>query len=158
MTKVGFVSLGCSKNLVDTEVMLHELMNPDEGETASDVIMKAFENEGTVDFRAGEGFRRLFAVHDETGHEAVVDVKLVGRVGVVRTGTQGRENGVMQKDESFFGHTVLADVRAAEARHFDVVGVEVIDEPFNGVTVTDDVPSHSWVLLLCTGVFFLFQI
>ena len=25
MTKVGFVSLGCSKNLVDTEVMLHNL-------------------------------------------------------------------------------------------------------------------------------------
>ena len=25
MTKVGFVSLGCSKNLVDTEVMLYNL-------------------------------------------------------------------------------------------------------------------------------------
>ena len=25
MTKVGFISLGCSKNLVDTEVMLHKL-------------------------------------------------------------------------------------------------------------------------------------
>ena len=25
MTKVSFVSLGCSKNLVDTEVMLHKL-------------------------------------------------------------------------------------------------------------------------------------
>ena len=25
MTKIGFVSLGCSKNLVDTEVMLHHL-------------------------------------------------------------------------------------------------------------------------------------
>ena len=25
MTKIGFVSLGCSKNLVDTEVMLHKL-------------------------------------------------------------------------------------------------------------------------------------
>ncbi len=27
MTKIGFVSLGCSKNLVDTEVMLHKLMS-----------------------------------------------------------------------------------------------------------------------------------
>ena len=26
MTKIGFVSLGCSKNTVDTEVMLHRLM------------------------------------------------------------------------------------------------------------------------------------
>ena len=26
MTKVGFISLGCSKNLVDTEVMLHCLL------------------------------------------------------------------------------------------------------------------------------------
>ena len=25
MTKIGFVSLGCSKNLVDTEVMLHKI-------------------------------------------------------------------------------------------------------------------------------------
>ena len=25
MTKVGFISLGCSKNLVDTEVMLYNL-------------------------------------------------------------------------------------------------------------------------------------
>jgi len=25
MTKVGFISLGCSKNLVDTEVMLYKL-------------------------------------------------------------------------------------------------------------------------------------
>ena len=25
MTKVAFISLGCSKNLVDTEVMLHNL-------------------------------------------------------------------------------------------------------------------------------------
>ena len=25
MTKVGFISLGCCKNLVDTEVMLHNL-------------------------------------------------------------------------------------------------------------------------------------
>ena len=25
MTKIGFLSLGCSKNLVDTEVMLHKL-------------------------------------------------------------------------------------------------------------------------------------
>ena len=25
MTKIGFISLGCSKNLVDTEVMLHKL-------------------------------------------------------------------------------------------------------------------------------------
>ena len=27
MTKIGFVSLGCSKNTVDTEVMLHRLMS-----------------------------------------------------------------------------------------------------------------------------------
>ena len=27
MTKIGFVSLGCSKNTVDTEVMLHKLMS-----------------------------------------------------------------------------------------------------------------------------------
>ena len=26
MVKIGFVSLGCSKNLCDTEVMLHHLM------------------------------------------------------------------------------------------------------------------------------------
>ena len=38
MTKVGFVSLGCSKNLVDTEVMLRALydagfeLTPDEAE------------------------------------------------------------------------------------------------------------------------------
>ena len=38
MVKVGFVSLGCSKNLVDTEVMLRTLydagfeLTPDEGE------------------------------------------------------------------------------------------------------------------------------
>ena len=38
MTKVGFVSLGCSKNLVDTEVMLRRLhdagfeITPDEAE------------------------------------------------------------------------------------------------------------------------------
>ena len=25
MTKIGFISLGCSKNLVDTELMLHKL-------------------------------------------------------------------------------------------------------------------------------------
>ena len=44
MTKVGFVSLGCSKNLVDTEVMLRTLHNagfeltPDEGEAEIIVI------------------------------------------------------------------------------------------------------------------------
>ena len=27
MAKIGFVSLGCSKNTVDTEVMLHKLMS-----------------------------------------------------------------------------------------------------------------------------------
>ena len=38
MTKIGFVSLGCSKNLVDTEVMLRHLhdrgyeITPDEAE------------------------------------------------------------------------------------------------------------------------------
>ena len=41
--KIGFVSLGCSKNLVDTEVMLHLLhaaghtITPDE--TEADVIV-----------------------------------------------------------------------------------------------------------------------
>ncbi len=44
MTKVGFVSLGCSKNLVDTEVMLHNLhsagfeITPDESEAEIIVI------------------------------------------------------------------------------------------------------------------------
>ncbi len=44
MTKVGFVSLGCSKNLVDTEVMLHNLhsagfeITPDEEEAEIIVI------------------------------------------------------------------------------------------------------------------------
>ena len=44
MTKVGFVSLGCSKNLVDTEVMLRKLhdagfeLTPDEGEAEIIVI------------------------------------------------------------------------------------------------------------------------
>ena len=43
MKKIGFVSLGCSKNLVDTEVMLHNLhtagftITPDE--TEADVIV-----------------------------------------------------------------------------------------------------------------------
>ena len=43
MEKIGFVSLGCSKNLVDTEVMLHALhragyeITPDE--TEADVIV-----------------------------------------------------------------------------------------------------------------------
>ena len=43
MVKIGFVSLGCSKNLVDTEVMLHALhsagyeITPDE--TEADVIV-----------------------------------------------------------------------------------------------------------------------
>ncbi len=43
MTKVGFISLGCSKNLVDTEVMLHNLrsagfeITPDESE--ADIIV-----------------------------------------------------------------------------------------------------------------------
>lgn len=43
MTKIGFVSLGCSKNLVDTEVMLHRLLSagyeitPDE--TEADVVV-----------------------------------------------------------------------------------------------------------------------
>ena len=43
MAKIGFVSLGCSKNLVDTEVMLHKLVSagheitPDE--TEADVIV-----------------------------------------------------------------------------------------------------------------------
>ena len=44
MTKVGFISLGCSKNLVDTEVMLHNLhargfeITPDEGEAEIIII------------------------------------------------------------------------------------------------------------------------
>ena len=44
MTKVGFVSLGCSKNLVDTEVMLRKLhdagfeITPDETEAEIVVI------------------------------------------------------------------------------------------------------------------------
>lgn len=44
MTKVGFISLGCSKNLVDTEVMLRKLydagfeITPDEGEAEIIVI------------------------------------------------------------------------------------------------------------------------
>ena len=44
MTKVGFISLGCSKNLVDTEVMLHNLhsagfeITPDESEAEIIVI------------------------------------------------------------------------------------------------------------------------
>ena len=44
MTKVGFISLGCSKNLVDTEVMLHKLhsagfeLTPDESEAEIIVI------------------------------------------------------------------------------------------------------------------------
>ena len=43
MNKIGFVSLGCSKNLVDTEVMLRHLheagyeITPDE--TEADVIV-----------------------------------------------------------------------------------------------------------------------
>ena len=43
MTKIGFVSLGCSKNLVDTEVMLHTLLSagyeitPDE--TEADIVI-----------------------------------------------------------------------------------------------------------------------
>ena len=43
MTKIGFVSLGCSKNLVDTEVMLHKLITagyevtPDE--TEADIVI-----------------------------------------------------------------------------------------------------------------------
>ena len=43
MTKIGFVSLGCSKNLVDTEVMLHALVSagyeitPDE--TEADIVV-----------------------------------------------------------------------------------------------------------------------
>ena len=43
MKKIGFVSLGCSKNLVDTEVMLHALhtagyeLTPDE--TEADIIV-----------------------------------------------------------------------------------------------------------------------
>ena len=43
MTKIGFVSLGCSKNLVDTEVMLHKLLSagyeitPDE--TEADIVI-----------------------------------------------------------------------------------------------------------------------
>ena len=43
MTKIGFVSLGCSKNLVDTEVMLHRLLSagyeitPDE--TEADIVV-----------------------------------------------------------------------------------------------------------------------
>ena len=43
MVKVGFVSLGCSKNLCDTEVMLHHLMEagyeitPEE--TEADVVI-----------------------------------------------------------------------------------------------------------------------
>ncbi|MBQ2719151.1 MAG: 30S ribosomal protein S12 methylthiotransferase RimO [Clostridia bacterium] len=43
MTKIGFVSLGCSKNLVDTEVMLHKLLSagyeitPEE--TEADVVI-----------------------------------------------------------------------------------------------------------------------
>ena len=43
MTKIGFVSLGCSKNLVDTEVMLHKLLSagyeitPDE--TEADIVV-----------------------------------------------------------------------------------------------------------------------
>ena len=38
MTKIGFISLGCSKNAIDTEVMLHKLVTagyeitPDENE------------------------------------------------------------------------------------------------------------------------------
>ena len=44
MTKVGFVSLGCSKNLVDTEVMLRKLhdsgfeITPDETEAEIIII------------------------------------------------------------------------------------------------------------------------
>jgi len=44
MTKVGFISLGCSKNLVDTEVMLRKLhdagfeITPDETEAEIIVI------------------------------------------------------------------------------------------------------------------------
>ena len=44
MTKVGFISLGCSKNLVDTEVMLHKLhsagfeITPDESEAEIIII------------------------------------------------------------------------------------------------------------------------
>ena len=44
MTKVGFISLGCSKNLVDTEVMLRTLydggfeITPDETEAEIIVI------------------------------------------------------------------------------------------------------------------------
>ncbi len=44
MTKVGFISLGCSKNLVDTEVMLHKLheggyeITPDETEAEIIII------------------------------------------------------------------------------------------------------------------------
>ena len=43
MAKIGFVSLGCSKNLVDTEVMLHALVSagheitPDE--TEADIVV-----------------------------------------------------------------------------------------------------------------------
>ena len=42
-TKVGFISLGCSKNLIDTEVMLRDLHNagyeitPEENE--ADIIV-----------------------------------------------------------------------------------------------------------------------
>ena len=44
MTKVGFISLGCSKNLVDSEVMLYNLhaagfeITPDEEEAEIIVI------------------------------------------------------------------------------------------------------------------------
>ena len=37
MTKVGFVSLGCSKNLVDTEVMLHKIAEAGYEITAEDI-------------------------------------------------------------------------------------------------------------------------
>ena len=49
MTKVGFISLGCCKNLVDTEVMLYNLhaagfeITPNEEGQRPDVAISRYE-------------------------------------------------------------------------------------------------------------------
>ena len=52
--KIGFVSLGCAKNQLDTEVMLHELLTgrrPNEGEGAMRTLAKAIEGRAFPDVR-----------------------------------------------------------------------------------------------------------
>ena len=93
MTKVGFISLGCSKNLVDTEVMLHKLhsagfeITPDESEAEIIIINTC----GFIDSAASEAIDNILQT------ARLKEAGLVGKILVTGCLSQRYQEEIMKE-------------------------------------------------------------